>query len=66
MKPEEHKRLANFCERLTQLSRETGVLIEGAGDWPVVYVPIPDNMAELQRGHYKLETWGRIEWQSIS
>lgn len=62
MKAEDRKRLEEFCERLTQLSRETGVVVEGMGDWPVVNI---HNKETAQRCHYKLETWGQIEWELI-
>jgi hypothetical protein len=62
MTPEDFKRLEEFCERLTQLSRETGVVVKGLGDWPVVNI---HNLETAQRCHYKLEKWRQIEWELV-
>jgi len=59
---EQSKRLQEFCERLTQLSRETGIVVEGEGDWPVVSF---HNIDTAQQCRYKLEEWGQIEWELV-
>lgn len=61
--PEERKRVESFCERLTQLSRETGIVIDGMGDSPfiTIYNPIT-----IQDCNYKVYSWGQLEWGRIT
>jgi hypothetical protein len=58
---ERFSKLHQFCSRLESLTRETGVVIIGAGDWPVIRMAESEEMTD--RHHYRLETWGQVEWR---
>lgn len=59
-KTERKARLVDFARRLTQLSQETGVVVEGAGDWPVINIL----HARERTGHrYELTDWNQITWE---
>jgi hypothetical protein len=58
---ERYMALQQFCSGLESLTRATGVVIVGQGDWPVVRKADPNELSD--RHHYRLEEWGQVQWR---